>query len=46
MQSICELRETEMLGKLIYEKDNISIHEVDGEEYKVGFNPKITATNG
>jgi hypothetical protein len=39
---------SDILGEAIYEKDDFSIHEVDGEEHKVSGNdihPRSHATN-
>lgn len=49
-QNICVKQDmSEILGEAIYQKDDFSIHEVDGEEHKVSTvphgNPPRTLTN-
>jgi len=36
MKKVCPLKDEPPPGEVIYEKDGYAIHELDGEEHKVG----------
>jgi hypothetical protein len=35
LKKLCEAKDVHAIGTVIYQKDDIAIHEVDGEHFKV-----------